>query len=649
MACNDRQLTEAQRQAGYDQQRTGVVRAIRPFSGPQTLENLIDYVNRELCPAVRTTRDKTNEVFKQVADNAPSANPLAYYFATATANADPTTGRMRLNQAVQNTATIVRVSQSNGRQQDVTPWLDVMSGGPTTPLGVLTMVDAINPSRFLRFDLNTMTDQGAYWDLGVTIVESSDTDPFVEGEPVVIGFIAGVSAAGSTIPVGALSPVARDTFLGNIGTVTAPPAAVPLANVDSTSIVYDGTAHEFQRAALTGFVASALNANANVLGTGAAGSSLSGDGTATMKYIGATSNVNSATTAGDLNVFDITALECGGVVTLQGLTEANIDGFTAKPDGFWFVLSVRDATTSDYVTLIENSGNTTTSIRTPGIRDWRLSKNDAVILIYSNTRWRTVGSVAKLWLATSDSPTWAAQQDNLTRTSRGTTSIRATLTGNQTLTGVVPDGVTPNGELLLISNIDTVDTLTIAHESASSTAANRFTLPSALNLSIAPRGAMLFRYDDTSARWRTMSGPFPDILAATANTFTNTNTFSSTVVHGASVTFAGTISPAAIGANQNDYNPTGWSTANVVRLSTSGGTTRDIQGASAGASGELKWLVNLGPDLIRLQHENAGSSAANRFLLTSGTTFGILLNGVCGIIYDGTSSRWRPIYPQLIT
>lgn len=262
MACNDRQLTEAQRQAGYDQQRTGVMRAIRPFTGPQTIENLIDYVNRELCPAVRSTRDKTNEVFKQVADNAPSANPLAYYFSTTTTNADPTVGRMRLNQAVQNTATVLRVSQSNGRLQDVTPWLDVMSGGPTSPLGVLTMVDAINPGRFLRFDLNTMTDQGLYWDLGVTIVESSTADPFVDGEPVVIGFIAGVSAAGSTIPVGALSPIARDTFVGNIGTVTAAPVAVPLASIDSTSIVYDGTAHEMQRAALTGEVTAAQNVNA---------------------------------------------------------------------------------------------------------------------------------------------------------------------------------------------------------------------------------------------------------------------------------------------------------------------------------------------------------------------------------------------------
>src|SRR4051794_19642924 len=99
MVCANRQLSQAQLEAGYDQQRAGVSRAVRPFSGEPTLENLVDYVNRELCPAVRASRDAVNDVYLQVADNAPSANPLGYYFSAATANADPTAGRIRLNQA----------------------------------------------------------------------------------------------------------------------------------------------------------------------------------------------------------------------------------------------------------------------------------------------------------------------------------------------------------------------------------------------------------------------------------------------------------------------------------------------------------------------------------------------------------------------
>src|SRR5690606_29805995 len=186
MACDNRQLSQAQRVEGYDAQRTGVQRAVRPYSGEPTVENLIDYLNRELYPAVKQTRDKVNDVYLQVADNAPSANPLGFYFSTETGAADPTTGYLRLDSATQNATTIVRVSQTNARLVDVAPWLDVMNGGATEPLGVLTITDAINPARFLRFDLDIMTDQGDYWDLAVSFIESSHDNPFVQDQALLL-------------------------------------------------------------------------------------------------------------------------------------------------------------------------------------------------------------------------------------------------------------------------------------------------------------------------------------------------------------------------------------------------------------------------------------------------------------------------------
>lgn len=277
-ACDTtRPLTEAQREAGFDQQRTGVGKALRPFSGSATVENLIDYCNRELVPVLRATREAANDVWKQVVDNAPSANPLSYYFSTTTAAADPTAGRIRLNQATQNTATIIRVSESNARLQSIQPWLDVMSGGPTTPLGTVTLLDAINPGRFLRFDLNTMTDQGAYWDLGVTFIEGSTASPFTDGEAVTIGFIAGVSAAGSTVPVSALTPIASDTFVGNVTAGVAAPTAVALSTLAGAGLTFGSHtinaiagaggslvvgANDIQRAALTGFATASQDSNA---------------------------------------------------------------------------------------------------------------------------------------------------------------------------------------------------------------------------------------------------------------------------------------------------------------------------------------------------------------------------------------------------
>lgn len=541
MVCANRQLTQAQLEAGYDQQRTGVMRAIRPFSGTPTIENLIDYLNRELCPAVQSSRAKVNEVFKQVADNAPSANPLAYYFSTTTTNADPTVGRMRLNQATQNTATVLRVSQSNGRLQDVTPWLDVMSGGPTSPLGVLTMVDAINPGRFLRFDLNTMVDQGAYWDLGVTIVESSDASPFVDDEPVVIGFIAGVSAAGSTIPVAALSPIANDTFVGNVSGGTAAPSAVNL-------------------------------------------STLAGAG---LNFAAHTLDVNGSTSI---------------TVTGDQVTRAALTGEVT-------------ATANANATTVTRSTNFQSS---PWTGDHEF---DGQVRLGTVTSSASTGSI------------------NVTL---GASSTRVLLSGTGTITLGTVSGCA-DGRVLVLEFSGTGEH-TITHDASS---VDAFSCPGNVDLIINGRGAV-FAVGRLGGQnnWKIIG--VSNDLTTHANTWTAANTYSSTISMGQKVLFAGTISPTAISADQNDYTPTGWSTANLVRLSTNSATARTLTGAAAGSSGELKWLVNLGPGTISLDAASTSSTAANRWLHVSGTTFTISVNGVCGILYDGTSSRWRPVYPNLI-
>ncbi len=78
-----------------------------------------------------------------------------------------------------------------------------MSGSISSPLGVLTLYDSINPGRFIRFDLNTMTDQGAYWDLAVSVIESSHDNPFVQDGGVMLAFTAGVSSGATVVAPGA--------------------------------------------------------------------------------------------------------------------------------------------------------------------------------------------------------------------------------------------------------------------------------------------------------------------------------------------------------------------------------------------------------------------------------------------------------------
>ncbi|GAB4486464.1 MAG: hypothetical protein OHK0019_00180 [Saprospiraceae bacterium] len=102
--------------------------------------------------------------------------------------------------------------------------------------------------------------------------------------------------------------------------------------------------------------------------------------------------------------------------------------------------------------------------------------------------------------------------------------------------------------------------------------------------------------------------------------------------------FHTTISPSQLTATQNDWNPTGLSTAWIIRLS-GDASFRLITGIVAPSFAKRLILHNTGSDAILLPTQHTGSSAANRF------NFGrdvILFGGKSiEIVYDPTTSRWR--------
>lgn len=102
----------------------------------------------------------------------------------------------------------------------------------------------------------------------------------------------------------------------------------------------------------------------------------------------------------------------------------------------------------------------------------------------------------------------------------------------------------------------------------------------------------------------------------------------------------GAISPDELTADQNDYAPTGFATAAIVRLTSN--NWRKITGLAGGADGRRILLLNAGTNPIILSSENAASAAANRFAAGDGSI--VLLAGEqCELRYDGTASRWREI------
>ena len=98
------------------------------------------------------------------------------------------------------------------------------------------------------------------------------------------------------------------------------------------------------------------------------------------------------------------------------------------------------------------------------------------------------------------------------------------------------------------------------------------------------------------------------------------------------------ISPSQITADQDDYAPTGWADAQIVRLDGDNGI-RAITSMSAGYSGEIKQLINVGSYPIYFPGEHPDGTAANR--IDAPTDFILFPKLSARIMYDGTSSRWR--------
>lgn len=112
--------------------------------------------------------------------------------------------------------------------------------------------------------------------------------------------------------------------------------------------------------------------------------------------------------------------------------------------------------------------------------------------------------------------------------------------------------------------------------------------------------------------------------------------------------FQGIITPTTLSSDQNDYSPTGLNGAVIVRLSAST-SVRTITGldSSWASPGQQVILCNVDTVDIKLSHESASSSAANRFNFPTGVDATIRGGAVANRLgdalwlrYDGVLSRW---------
>lgn len=105
------------------------------------------------------------------------------------------------------------------------------------------------------------------------------------------------------------------------------------------------------------------------------------------------------------------------------------------------------------------------------------------------------------------------------------------------------------------------------------------------------------------------------------------------------ISFGGDLTPPNITGNTNNYSPTGLSTCNFLRLSTTGNFNITGLLAPATAVNQGIFICNVGTNNFILKNQDAGSTAANRFLLGGDRT--IQADEGLMVIYDQVSQRWR--------
>lgn len=109
----------------------------------------------------------------------------------------------------------------------------------------------------------------------------------------------------------------------------------------------------------------------------------------TGKFVPTSDTVILSGISGAQGVVDISGLECGGRVGIQApVGNWSIEGFTAREEGFWFIVTVAS---TDFLGTITNSTTAGTGIRCPGFTDFTCERQMQGVAMYgsfgSNTQW----------------------------------------------------------------------------------------------------------------------------------------------------------------------------------------------------------------------------------------------------------------------
>ncbi|MCX5581312.1 hypothetical protein [Kaistia terrae] len=161
---------------------------------------------------------------------AGGAISIPYTFSTTTTDSDPGAGQIRLGNATQNLATVMRVDLSGSDGSDWASVLDTLALSTNPTRALIRIFRASDPTKWLLASLSALASPTGYRNLSINVLGSSSSNPFANGDAVMFCAerIGDKGNKGDNGDNGNAATV-------EVGTVVTVPASVPAAVTNSGS------------------------------------------------------------------------------------------------------------------------------------------------------------------------------------------------------------------------------------------------------------------------------------------------------------------------------------------------------------------------------------------------------------------------------
>ncbi|MGA2001674.1 MAG: hypothetical protein ABSG52_16955, partial [Terriglobales bacterium] len=133
---------------------------------------------------------------------------ISYTFSTTTTDADPGNGKLRLDNATQNSATVIRANLQDSNAADWTSVLNGFADSTNTVKGQIRLVKSSDPTKWLLFNVSALAQPAGYRNVTVAEIGGSGADPFVDGDVISLYFdrAGDAGTAGAAGPTGPQGP-----------------------------------------------------------------------------------------------------------------------------------------------------------------------------------------------------------------------------------------------------------------------------------------------------------------------------------------------------------------------------------------------------------------------------------------------------------